>query len=212
MTKGRQAGNRQPLAAERIFRAALELAEDIGVEALSMRKLAASLGVDAMSIYHHVANKQALLMGMFETVLEELQLPEDPELSWQATLRELAARFFGVARRHPRVFPHLIASPYATRRELDIHRFIRETLDRAGLAEQDRAPATAAIYTYAQGIAGVAINGLSLRPLYEPADDARQPPEPCSASEMDLVFSVDLLIAGIEARAREHASGSRQAG
>lgn len=212
MSKARRAGNRQPLAPDRIYHAALAVAEDIGVEALSMRKLAASLEVDAMSIYHHVANKQALLMGMFETVLEELRLPDEPGLSWQAALRALATRFFDVAQRYPRVFPHLIASPYATRRELEIHRFIRETLDRAGLAEADRAPATAAIYTYAQGIAGVAINGLALRPVYDPAHGPQEPPRGCSASEADFAISVDLLIAGIEARARAQAADARRAG
>lgn len=210
MTRRRQAGNRPPLDPGRIHRAALELAEEVGVEALSMRKLAAVLGVDAMSIYHHVANKQALLMGMFEAVLTELELPHEPGLSWQATLRALATRFFDLARRYPKVFPHLIASPFATQRELEIHRFIRGTLDRAGLAEADRAPATAALYTYAQGIAGVAINGLALRPVYDPDHGPQQPPQPCSAAEADFAFSVDLLIAGIEARAR--ASDSRQAG
>ncbi|MBA1145730.1 TetR family transcriptional regulator [Ectothiorhodospiraceae bacterium WFHF3C12] len=205
MAKSRQATNREPLAAERIHEAALALAEDAGVESLSMRKLAASLGVDAMSIYHHVANKQALLMGMFETVLEELRLPDDPQLSWQAALRELATRFFRLAQRYPRVFPHLIASPYATRRELEIHRYIRETLDQAGLAEGDRATATAAIYTYAQGIAGVAINGLAVRPVYDPDTGPAETAQHCSAAEKDFVFSVDLLIAGIEARAERSA-------
>jgi AcrR family transcriptional regulator len=180
------------------------MAEEAGIEALSMRKLASTLGVDAMSIYHHVTNKQALLMGMFETVLEELELPDTRTLSWQAALRELAARFYRVAVRYPRVFPHLIASPYATRRELEIHRFIRETLGRVGLNERDRALATAAIYTYAQGIAGVAINGLSLRPLYDPDGNEAEPPQSCNASEADFAFSVDLLISGIEARAGAH--------
>lgn len=201
MTTRQRPHQRAPLAPERIYRAALALAETQGVEALSMRKLASSLGVDAMSIYHHVANKQALWMGMYETVLEELALPEDSRLGWQDALRELGWRFFRLARRYPRVFPHLIASPYATRRELDIHRYIRETLDRAALVERDRALATTAIYTYAQGIAGVAINGLALRPLYDPEHGPETPLEPCSASEADLAFSVDLLIAGIEARA-----------
>ena len=61
---------REPLTAERIYQAALDLMQETGVEDLSMRKLASALGVDAMSIYHHVENKQALLLGVFQTVLE----------------------------------------------------------------------------------------------------------------------------------------------
>jgi len=195
---------RQPLAPDRIYRAALDLAEDGGVDALSMRKLAAVLNVDAMSFYHHVANKQALIMGIYETVLGELELPAVPELSWQETLRELAARFYRLAARYPRVFPHLMSSPYATERELEIHRFIRDTLLRTGLDERDRARVAGAIYTYAAGIAGIAVNGLNLRPLYAP--DAEQPnaPQACVDAEGDFAFSVDLLITGIESRVREN--------
>lgn len=207
MPTARPQRKRQPLAPDRIFRAALELAEDGGVDALSMRKLAAVLNVDAMSIYHHVANKQALIMGIYETVLGELELPAEPELSWQDTLRALAGRFYRVAARYPRVFPHLMSSPYATERELEIHRFIRDTLLRTGLDDRDRARAAGAIYTYAAGIAGVAVNGLNLRPLYDPRGAQPEPPPACVDTEADFAFSVDLLIAGIESRVRNGRRG-----
>lgn len=191
---------RTPLSQELIYRTALELIEESGVDAFSMRKLAAALGVDAMSIYHHVANKQALLMGVYQVVLEDLELPLEPELSWQDRLRELARRFYRLAHRYPTLMPHLIASRYGTPRELEIYQFIVETVARTGLDPKGQARATAAIFTYAIGIASVAVNGLALRPLYEPGND--QPPalkqHGCADTDDDFDFSVNLLISGIE--------------
>jgi AcrR family transcriptional regulator len=195
---------RVPLGPTRIYQTALDLIERTSVEDLSMRKLAAELGVDAMSIYHHVANKQALLIGVYQMVLDELELPDCTHMSWQDNLRELARRFFRLARRYPKVIPHLISSPYGTPRELEIYQHIRTVVARTGLDQQDQVRATAALYTYAIGMASVAINGLSLRPLYLP-EAQQQPPKAehhCSGSEDDFDFNVELLIKGIEQTSR----------
>ena len=69
------ASARTPLTTGRIVAAALAMIDGGGVEALSMRKLASALGVDPMSIYHHVPNKQALLQGVYQQVLQELPIP-----------------------------------------------------------------------------------------------------------------------------------------
>ncbi|HEY4768224.1 MAG TPA: TetR family transcriptional regulator, partial [Candidatus Limnocylindria bacterium] len=57
---------RIPLSRERVLRAAMELADEAGLESLSMRRLAQPLGVEAMSLYHHVRNKDDLLSGMLD--------------------------------------------------------------------------------------------------------------------------------------------------
>lgn len=190
---------REPLSKERIFRTALDLIEQTAVEKLSMRKLAAVLGVDAMSIYYHIANKQALLLGVYQIVLDELELPAEPSFSWQDRLRELAIRFYHLARRYPNVMPHLINSPYGTHRTIEIFAFIMETVAQTGLDEEDQQRATAAIFTYAVGIANIAINGLGLRPLYKAGDPVDPVPDPSTFStEEDVRFSVELVIAGIE--------------
>ena len=69
---------RKPLNRKRIIAAALELVDEQGIEALSMRKLGQALGYEAMSLYNHVANKEDLLAGILDLVLGEME-PPDPE-------------------------------------------------------------------------------------------------------------------------------------
>lgn len=85
-----------------MLRAAVALVDDRGVEALSMRNLAAELGVEAMSLYNHVPSKDALLDGIVETVLDEVQVSA-ANATWQEALRDLALRHRAAAQRHPRV-------------------------------------------------------------------------------------------------------------
>src|ERR1043166_6700180 len=66
---------RKPLSRERILAAALEVVDEQGIEALSMRKLGQSLGYEAMSLYNHVANKDDLLDGILDLVLAEMEPP-----------------------------------------------------------------------------------------------------------------------------------------
>ena len=66
---------RTPLTRQRVLRAAVALADRGGVGALSMRKLAQELGVEAMSLYHHVANKDDILDGIVDVVFGEIELP-----------------------------------------------------------------------------------------------------------------------------------------
>ena len=80
---------RIPLSRERVLRAAIELADRGGIESLSMRKLGQELGVEAMSLYNHVANKDDILGGMVNLVTAEMQAPE-PGGDWKATLRASA--------------------------------------------------------------------------------------------------------------------------
>ena len=64
----KSAGRRAPLTRERVLRRAIRIADKDGIESLSMRKLAQALGVEAMSLYNHVANKEDLLDGMVDIV------------------------------------------------------------------------------------------------------------------------------------------------
>ena len=91
---------RIPLTKERVLRAAVALADREGVASLSMRKLAKELGVEAMSLYHHVANKNALLDGMVDHVFSEVQLPAG-EQDWKAAMRQRAVSARAALRRHP---------------------------------------------------------------------------------------------------------------
>src|SRR3954462_248366 len=78
-----------PLTRQRVLKTAVRLADKDGIESLSMRKLARSLGVEAMSLYNHVANKGDLVDAMFELVMTEVELPPDSE-RWDTAVRSYA--------------------------------------------------------------------------------------------------------------------------
>jgi AcrR family transcriptional regulator len=94
---GRQ--SRPPLSRDRVLRAGVELADEEGIEQLSMRRLAQPLGVEAMSLYHHVANKDDLLAGMLDIVFGEMELPAE-EGDWKTALRRTAISAHHVLLRH----------------------------------------------------------------------------------------------------------------
>lgn len=93
------AESRPPLTRERILRTAIVLADQGGIEVLSMRKLAQALAVEAMSLYHHVAKKEELLKGIIDLVLSEIEPPDGSD--WKAALRRTALSAHRVLLRHP---------------------------------------------------------------------------------------------------------------
>jgi AcrR family transcriptional regulator len=84
---------RLPLSRDRVLRAAVALADEAGLEALSMRNLALRLGVVPMALYKHVANKEELLDGMVDVIVGEIEPPE-PGADWKGAIRQriLSAR------------------------------------------------------------------------------------------------------------------------
>lgn len=91
--------SRTPLSRERVIGAAIDLADADGLAALSMRRLATSLGVEAMSLYYHVKNKNEVLGGVLERVLSELELPL-VGTPWKQALRMTALSAHAVLDRH----------------------------------------------------------------------------------------------------------------
>jgi len=95
---------RQPLTRERVIRAAVSLTDAHGVDELSMRKLGAALGVEAMSLYNYVENKDDLIDGVLDAILGEIVLP--PETwAWDEQLRAIGHAFRRAGHDHPRIFP-----------------------------------------------------------------------------------------------------------
>ena len=91
---------RTPLSKERVLRAAVDLADKGGIESLSMRKLAQELGVEAMSLYNHVRNKEDILDGVVDVVVGEIEVP--PVVAdWKTSLRQTVLSARGVLLRHP---------------------------------------------------------------------------------------------------------------
>ncbi|MFJ8580944.1 TetR/AcrR family transcriptional regulator [Micromonospora sp. NPDC093277] len=91
---------RTPLSRDRILRAAVTLADEAGIESLSMRNLAQDLGVVPMALYKHVANKDELLDGMIDVVVGEID-PLVPEADWKQTVRGRILSARRVLLRHP---------------------------------------------------------------------------------------------------------------
>jgi AcrR family transcriptional regulator len=83
-----------------VLRAAIRLADEGGIEALSMRRLAKELGVEAMSLYNHVANKSDLVEGMTDFVVDEIELPSAEE-EWETAIRKCAISAYEAFLRHP---------------------------------------------------------------------------------------------------------------
>lgn len=90
---------RAPLSRERLLRAAINLADDSGIESLTMRKLAQVLGIEAMSLYYYVASKADLLDGMVELVVSEMELPSDGA-DWKAAMRNSTISAYKTLLRH----------------------------------------------------------------------------------------------------------------
>jgi AcrR family transcriptional regulator len=90
---------RTPLSREKVLHAAVALADSSGLEALSMRKLGEAVGVEAMSLYTHVANKVDLLDGMIDIVFSEIDLPSG-EHDWKTAMRQRAISVRRVLSRH----------------------------------------------------------------------------------------------------------------
>jgi AcrR family transcriptional regulator len=91
---------RTPLSRERVLRAAVALADRSGIEALTMRRLAQELGVEAMSLYNHIANKDDILDGIIDLVFDEIELPTG-EAGWKPAMRQRAISARQALHRHP---------------------------------------------------------------------------------------------------------------
>ena len=131
---------RSPLTRERILRAAARLADKQGLDALSMRRLATTLKVEAMSLYNHVANKDDVLDGMVDLIVGEITLPT-PSGDWKTAMRARATSAHAVMLAHPWA-PMLVVSRINV--GPNMLRYIEATLGtlrEAGLswAETDRA-------------------------------------------------------------------------
>ena len=95
--------SKQKLSKESIVQSALEMIDEAGEKGFSMRKLAKRLGVDPMALYHHHANKTALMNAVLQAMMEECGIPE-PTGNWQTDIRALCQGFRHLAHNHPGAF------------------------------------------------------------------------------------------------------------
>lgn len=105
------ARTRPGLTRDAILAAATKIIDESGLDACTMRAVAAELGVEAMSLYWHVPGKEALLDGVVDRVLREVQDQQGPVSDWQTAFQSFGHAFRGVLQRHPNVVPLIAARP-----------------------------------------------------------------------------------------------------
>jgi AcrR family transcriptional regulator len=208
------AETRAGLSRERIVRAAVQVIERDGAEALSMRRVAAELGAATMSLYNHVPNKAALLDDVADLILADLRFAADPDADWREQARAMAHTFRAIARRYPRSVLVVITRQPRSTTGLHTLEVVLAAVRRAGF---DGQAAVRVVRTFEVFILGSLMREASLaeRPPPRPewADevlcDARLPhvrallPVLLDADhEGDFEFGLELLINAVAALPR----------
>jgi AcrR family transcriptional regulator len=143
---------------QEILDAALALADEGGLDAVSMRAVAQRVGVTAMALYPHFSGKEALLDGLVGRVLAELPRP-DPRGSWQERLSEMAHAVRELAHRHPSVVPLLFSRPAVTPDAVRVVDAIYQALLDAGVPPDQVARLERMLSTFVLGYAVSEVGG-----------------------------------------------------
>ncbi|MGZ8622758.1 MAG: TetR/AcrR family transcriptional regulator C-terminal domain-containing protein [Actinomycetota bacterium] len=210
---------RERLTRERVIDAALRIMDAEGIEAVTMRRVAREVGVEAMSLYNHVADKEDLLDGVCARVMADFRFP-DEEGDWVATTRHGASEWRRVLKSHPNVLA-LFAERTKPMTDLDAlmpMEFALRTIGRAGMTEREAVQVFNVMGGYIMGFvmmeSGRMFGGGAME------KDAPSPDQiahvlaggqlPCVAAALphlascdpdeQFAFGLDLLLAGLQAR------------
>ena len=143
---------------QEILDAALALADEGGLDAVSMRAVAQRVGVTAMALYPHFSGKAALLDGLVGRVLADLPRP-DPDGSWQQRLSGLAHAVRELAHRHPSIVPLLFSRPAVTPDAVRVVDAIYQALMDAGVPPGQVARLERMLSTFVLGYAVSEVSG-----------------------------------------------------
>ncbi len=164
------AKRRGPLNRERVLHAAIRLADEAGVEALTMRKLAKELGVEAMSLYNHVANKDDILDGIVEIVFGEIELPPIGA-DWKTAMRQRAISTRDALSRHRWAVGLMESRMRPGPANVRLHDSVLGCLRQAGFSVEMAVHAYSVQDSYIYGFA-LQENGFELQRNSLPADEA----------------------------------------
>ena len=214
----RPAEPRARLSRARVLQAAAALADSGGLQSLTMRKLGEALGVEAMSLYNHVASKDDLLDGMVDLLFSEIHLPS-PGIDWKTAMRQRAHSARQVLSRHPWGIGLMDSRASPGPATLRHHDAVLGRLRHAGFSIELAAHAFSALDSY--------IYGFALQEASLPFDTAEETAElaqtimaafpadayphlaelmiehvlqPGYEFEFEFVFGLDLILDGLERR------------
>jgi AcrR family transcriptional regulator len=209
---------RDPLTRQRVIRAALEIMDREGLEAVTMRRIGRELGVEAMSLYNHVRDKEDILDGICEEVLAEFQLPQVDD--WVEAARLGAHEYRRLLLAHPNVITLMSErkGPFTNPDSLRAYEFALDLFRSVGLSKEDSVKAFHAFGGYILGyvmmelgpMLGGSLDEANVRAhremarLVEGADlprlrEALPHLVDCDV-EQQFDFGLDLLIQGLRSR------------
>jgi AcrR family transcriptional regulator len=151
-------GPRPSLSRERVLRAALGLADEAGIDSLTMRELGQRLGVEAMSLYNHVDNKDDMLDGMLDLVVKEIDLPSGDDVDWREAMRGRAVSARAVFARHPWASALIDSRESSGPERMRYFDWVIGTLRRAGFSVELAVHAFSAIDSYIYGFGRQQLN------------------------------------------------------
>ncbi len=210
---------REPLTRGRILEAALRIMDEEGLEAVTMRRVGRELGVEAMSLYNHVADKDDILNGVTEKVMSEFEFPEETG-DWREDARGAAHAWRRLLKKHPNVMILLSErrSPISAEEALRPTEHALAILQRVGLSAEETVRAFRAFGGYIQGfvlmeIANMFGPGEAEAPERPSADWVSELPQSLFPTliahapyllhcnpEADFDFGLELMIRGLEPR------------
>ncbi|HAF10973.1 MAG TPA: TetR family transcriptional regulator [Chloroflexi bacterium] len=202
---------RAPLSRSRIATAALAIVDREGLDALSMRRLGAELGVEGMAVYRHFPNKAAILAGVVEVLLAKLVIPPPSDVPWQAVFRELSHTYRALLLRHPHAIPLLAALPLSDPATARAAGAVMAQLRAAGFDAQSALKTLATITSYVIGVAqwevgtapyrsAGARGSFVLPPAADPYLVELLPQLAADDCDDTFEFGLDVIVRGLEAR------------
>jgi AcrR family transcriptional regulator len=182
------------LTADGIFQAALRLVDAQGLDALTMRGLAAEIGVATMSLYSHVATKEDLLLGVVNLVNQEIRLPEPGLPPWES-LKIVTREFRRVALEHPNLVPLIMRRPPTGSEGLLTLEAALDALRRAGIPPELTGQAYRLSASFAIGFVALECGG-----FFRPVDvDAGERVAPIDVSAIPRIAELAPYLASWDA-------------
>jgi AcrR family transcriptional regulator len=204
---------RAGLTRERILEAALRYIDERGVDALSMHKLGAELGVKGMSLYNHVANKDDVLDGVVVLLWAEVEATAELKDDWSDSLRSFAHALRAIMRRHPNAASLVGSQQIMPEPALRVVKAYADAAAERGIAEPDAHAILRTVNSYAMGSALFevqwGVGGIGCAPsvsdLLRPgvSDElAALADEFCGKSDADAQFELglDLMLRGLSSK------------